>query len=236
VYRILSIDGGGLLGTLPAAFLAAIEEYTNRPIGDFFDLIAGTSTGGIIAIGLGMGMRASEVLKLYVEQGPSIFSQNHGPLGNWLRRRHRLARSLFRAKYSSDELKAALTEILGDKKLGDSSRRLLIPAWNPTTRDIYIYKTPHHQRLRTDYKVRAVDVALGTAAAPTYFPRHFNEHDVGLLDGGVWANNPVAIAVVEALSMMNWPGDELQVLSLGCLEETTRSRHGRALALLVAKS
>jgi predicted acylesterase/phospholipase RssA len=209
MYRILSIDGGGLLGTLPASFLAAIEEQTKQPIGNFFDLIAGTSTGGIIAIGLGMGMRASEILDLYVEQGPIIFGQVYGRFGNWVRRRHRFARSLIRAKYNPAHLKAALTDILGDKKLCDSTRRLLIPAWNPTARDVYIYKTPHHERLRTDYKVLAVDVALATAAAPTYFPRHFSEHDVGLLDGGVWANNPIAIAVVEAISMMNWPGHEL---------------------------
>ena len=221
MYRILSIDGGGLLGTLPASFLAAIEEHTEQPIGDYFDLIAGTSTGGIIAIGLGMGMRASEILELYVDQGPTIFGQDHGRLGNWCRRRYRLARSLLRAKYDPAHLRAALTEILQDKRLGDSTRRLLIPAWNPTARDVYIiYKTPHHERLRHDYKVLAVEAALATAAAPTYFPRHFTDHDVGLLDGGVWANNPIAIAVVEAISMMNWPGDELYVLSLGCLEET----------------
>src|SRR6266851_175009 len=123
MYRILSIDGGGLLGTLPASFLAAIEEHTKQPIGDFFDLIAGTSTGGIIAIGLGMGMRASEILDLYVEQGPTIFGQNHGRLGNWCRRRYRLARSLLRAKYDPTHLRAALTEIPGDKRLGDSTRR-----------------------------------------------------------------------------------------------------------------
>jgi uncharacterized protein len=220
VYRILSIDGGGLLGTFPASFLAALEAHIERPIGDFFDLIAGTSTGGIIAIGLGMGMRASAILDLYTERGPTIFGQDHGRLGNWVRRKQRFARSLLRAKYDPAHLKAALTDILGDKKLCDSKRRLLIPAWNPITRDVYIYKTPHHERLRTDYKVPAVDAALATAAAPAYFPRHFSEHDVGLLDGGVWANNPIAIAVVEALSMMNWPGDELHVLSLGCLEET----------------
>lgn len=219
MYRILSIDGGGLLGTLPASFLAAIEGHIQRSVGDFFDLIAGTSTGGIIAIGLGMGLRASEILALYVERGPAIFGQDHGWFGNWICRKHRFARSLIRAKYNPENLKTALVEILGEKKLGDSVRRLLIPAWNPTTRDVYIYKTPHHERLRTDYKVKAVDAAMATAAAPTYFPRHFTDHDVGLLDGGVWANNPLAIAVVEALSMMGWPGDQLYVLSLGCLEE-----------------
>ncbi len=69
-------------------------------------------------------------------------------------------------------------------------------------RSVYIYKTAHHPRLKTDYRSPAVDAALATAAAPTYFRQHITQHDVGLLDGGVWANNPVAIAVVEAIGVL----------------------------------
>ena len=105
-FKVLAVDGGGIWGVIPALILAAIEEQTKQPIGDFFDLIAGTSTGGIIAIGLGMGMRASEILDLYVEQGPIIFGQVYGRFGNWVRRRHRFARSLIRAKYNPAHLKA----------------------------------------------------------------------------------------------------------------------------------
>ncbi len=107
MYRILSIDGGGLLGTFPASFLAAIEAHIERPIGDFLDLIAGTSTGCIIAIGLGMGMRASDLLDLYVKRGPTIFGQNHGRATNWIVYKQRFARSLLRAKYNPGHLKAA---------------------------------------------------------------------------------------------------------------------------------
>src|SRR5437660_1257046 len=75
--RILSIDGGGILGTFPAAVLAEIEQHLDYPIGSYFDLIAGTSTGGIIAIGLAMGLKASELLHLYETKGPAIFGQNY---------------------------------------------------------------------------------------------------------------------------------------------------------------
>ena len=74
--RILCIDGGGLLGTFPAAFLASLEEHLEHPIGRYFDLITGTSTGGIIAIGLGLGLRAADILDFYDKQGPSIFDQS----------------------------------------------------------------------------------------------------------------------------------------------------------------
>ena len=76
--RILSLDGGGIRGVFPAAFLARLEEHLEHPIGRYFDLIAGTSTGGIIAIGLGLGLSADDILKLYVEKGPAIFDQEHG--------------------------------------------------------------------------------------------------------------------------------------------------------------
>ena len=81
--RILSIDGGGILGTFPAAFLAEMEKDLDHPIGSYFDLIAGTSTGGILAIGLAMGIPASSLLDLYEKPGPEIFGENLGPLANF---------------------------------------------------------------------------------------------------------------------------------------------------------
>jgi hypothetical protein len=80
IRRILSIDGGGIMGTQPASFLASLEEDLDRPIGEYFDLIAGTSTGGILAIGLAMGIPARDLLDLYVRRGPHIFGQSGGAL------------------------------------------------------------------------------------------------------------------------------------------------------------
>ena len=218
--RILCIDGGGILGTFPAAFLAGLEQHLPKPIGEYFDLIAGTSTGGIIAIGLAMGLRAQELLDLYEDRGPTIFGQDSGKVRNCIRGKLRFARRLFVNKYSAERLQIELKAVLGEKRIGDASARLLVPAWNPLAHSVYLYKTAHHPRLQNDYKCLAVDAAMATAAAPTYFPRHVTEESMGLTDGGTWANNPIALAVVEAISVLEWPANSLRVLSLGCLEET----------------
>ncbi|MCP5415231.1 MAG: patatin-like phospholipase family protein [Chromatiaceae bacterium] len=218
---MLCIDGGGILGTFPAAFLAGLEQHLQgRPIGSYFDLIAGTSTGGIIAIGLAMGLPASELLDLYEKRGPEIFGQGHGPVADFVFGKLRLGRWLFMNKHNAVPLRTVLEDVLGGKRIGDAKTRMLIPAWNPVARSVYIYKTAHHSRLRNDYKSLAVDAALATAAAPTYFRHHVTQHAVGLTDGGTWANNPTALAVVEAITMLGWSRESLHVLSLGCLEET----------------
>ena len=220
--RILCIDGGGILGTFPAACLAALERDLPKPIGCYFDLIAGTSTGGIIAIGLALGLRASELLDLYELRGPGIFAQGRGRLADAVTGKLRLARWLFTHKYDPAALRGVLDEVLGKRRIGDAKTRLLVPAWNPVARAVHVYKTAHHPRLRTDYRCLAADAAMATAAAPTYFPRHITRDAAGLTDGGTWANNPIALAVVEAIAVLGWPSHALHVLSLGCLDETYR--------------
>lgn len=225
--RILSIDGGGIKGVIPAAFLATIEEATDKRIVDHFDLIAGTSTGGIIALGLGLGLSAQDILGFYVNEGPAIFEQevsatNTGRFVAALRRYRQRARRLIKPKYGADHLKVALRRALGDARVGDSSTRLVVPAFDAHRREIHVFKTSHHERFTMDWKVPAVDVALATAAAPTYFPTHVTENGIGLLDGGLWANNPVGLATVEAVGVLDWPRDQLYVLSIGCSEEALR--------------
>jgi patatin-like phospholipase/acyl hydrolase len=200
-YKILSIDGGGIRGVFPAAFLAKLEDHLDAPLASYFDLIAGTSTGGIIAIALGLGLTAKEILKLYEEQGPTIFDQQHGAVANFLLQRWRGARHLFASKYSSKPLHDALVGVLGDRRLGESRTRLVLPAWHPMLERVYIYKTAHHPRLETDYKVSAVDAAMATAAAPTFLDPHTTEDAIELVDGGVWANNPIGVASIEAIGM-----------------------------------
>ena len=233
--RLLCIDGGGILGTFPAALLAELEQRLDNPIGAYFDLIAGTSTGGIIAIALALGHRASEILELYESRGPEIFGQDGDTLFNRVTGSLRILRWFYRNKYDSDALRAALRDVFGDKRIGEARTRLVIPAWNPVAQSVYIYKTAHHPRLETDYRSSAVDAALATSAAPTYFRQHITGRDVGLLDGGVWANNPTAIATVEALAVLGWPRESLHVLSLGCLEETYTISKRSGLGTLGAK-
>ena len=229
--RILTIDGGGIRGVFPAAFLANLEEDLDQPIGSYFDLISGTSTGGIIAIGLGLGLSAREILALYEDKGPAIFGQTRTDIAGWLSRRYRVGKWLLSGpKYSPAPLENALTETLGDKRLGEAKTRLMIPAWHANTQQVYIFKTAHHERFQTDYKELAVDAAMATAAAPTYFRQHITANDVGLVDGGLWANNPIGISVVEAIGVLGWAPEELKVLSVGCLEDirSTRQEYGAA--------
>jgi len=214
-YKILSIDGGGIRGVFPAAFLAKLEDQLDAPLASYFDLIAGTSTGGIIAIGLGLGLSAKDILKLYEEQGPVIFDQHRGAVANFVLQRWRGARHLFASKYSSKPLRDALVGVLGDRRLGESRTRLVVPAWHPMLERVYIYKTAHHPRLETDYKVSAVDAAMATAAAPTFLNPHVTQDAIELVDGGVWATNPIGVAAIEAIGMLNWPADRLKILSIG---------------------
>lgn len=232
IKRILCIDGGGIKGVMPAAYLAYIEEKLGISVADHFDLIAGTSTGGIIALGLGMGVSPAEILKLYREKGATIFGQDVPaelkiPNQVWL-----YGKQLFFRKYSSQNLQSALTEILGKKRLGESKNRLVIPAYSDTLPGPYLFKTAHHTRLRSDYKQMAVDVALATSAAPTYFSKHQIATGEELIDGGVWANNPIGVAALEAACVLNWDMRNVHILSLGCTANiTTYPRHGGLLSL-----
>lgn len=216
-YRILSLDGGGIRGVFPAAFLARLEEHLEHPLVSYFDLIAGTSTGGIVAIGLGLGLSAKDVLRFYEERGPAIFDQHHGDLENWLRQNFRRVQHWFGSKYNGAELRQALDDIIGERRLGESKTRLMIPAWHPVLERVYIYKTAHHPRLESDYRQLAIDAAMATAAAPTFLPAHSTADHVDLVDGGVWANNPVGAAVVEAVGVLKWPAERLKVLSIGTI-------------------
>jgi hypothetical protein len=220
--RILSIDGGGIKGVFPASFLASVEDSLGRRLSDYFDLVVGTSTGGIIALGLGLGLSAKQILDFYVKHGPSIFCGN---------RLLRCMRRLGVGKYSPAPLESALTEVFGSRRLGESKKRLVIPSFNLDSGEVHVWKTSHHPRLERDYRVPVVDVALSTAAAPTYFPTHRGAAGTPLIDGGMWANNPVAVAVVEAIGVLGWNPADLRVLSLGCTTTPLGVNWGRSRSL-----
>ena len=204
--RVLAIDGGGIKGVFPAAFLVELEDQLGEPIADYFDLIAGTSTGGIIALGLGLGLTAKEILGLYEKNASRIFPHT----------RAFALRGIFRAKYAKAALPAVLDEVFGQRLLGESRTRLIIPSLNLASERVHVYKTSHHVELINDYKVSAVNVALATVAAPTYFPIHLSPEGVPFIDGSVWARNPMGLAVIEAIGVLGWPRDSIRLLSLGC--------------------
>lgn len=215
-FQILSLDGGGIKGLFSAAVLAHLEEDFKLRVSECFDLIVGTSTGGIIALGLGLGMKPLEIVHFCVNKGPDIFA------GRWPstpRRTWHWARHWVWNKFKSIPLEDALKECFGEKRLADSQKRLVIPSYNLGEDDIYIFKTPHHDRLRRDYKVPIWKVAMATSAAPTYFPSFRGVDQIRLIDGGVWANNPIMIGVAEAVSMLNVPLEAIRVLSLGTTNE-----------------
>ncbi|MDZ4097458.1 MAG: CBASS cGAMP-activated phospholipase, partial [Methylophilaceae bacterium] len=242
--KILSLDGGGIKGIFAASFLATIQDATGKDISEYFDLVAGTSTGGIIALGLGMGMSPREILQFYKTEGPRIFNQMSlydtpsilGRLGSWFKSKKDQGRQIILPKYNAHELKNALERAFRSKRLGDSKLRLIIPAYHADSEDVYIFKTRHHSRLQVDWKQSAVNVALCTSAAPTYFAAHQLPCGSPLLDGGVWANNPVGIAAVEARSILGWKDDDLYILRLGCTESNLDIPTSAGLAGLLTKS
>lgn len=212
-FRILALDGGGIKGTFSAAVLAALEEATKCRCVDHFDLIAGTSTGGIIALGIALGMPAQEIVLFYEKHGPAIF-----PGSSLTTRSRGVFRQLFIGpKHSHAVLREKLALVLGDRKFGESKVRLVIPTYDAISGRNFVLKTAHHPRFMFDEAAPAVDVALATSAAPTYFeaapfPAHANSSYV---DGGVWANCPVMVALIEATCFLEVPVEQIDILSIG---------------------
>ncbi|WP_374368569.1 CBASS cGAMP-activated phospholipase [Dongia sp.] len=222
-FRILALDGGGIKGTFTAAVLKKWEELLQCKIADHFDLIAGTSTGGILALGLGMGLNAADLVEFYEQRGPTVF-----PLTSVGRKARYLMRQLIRPKFSQDALRAELERAFKDapgKQLSDSVCRLVIPSLKARTGAVHAFRTNHHPDLIADRNRSPIDLALATAAAPTYF-RAASVDDSAYIDGGVWANNPTLAAVVEAVSFLHVPLNRVDVLSIGT---TSQPYAGQAL-------
>jgi patatin-like phospholipase/acyl hydrolase len=208
-FQILSLDGGGLKGIFTAAFLANWEKDTGNSIVDHFDLITGTSTGGIIALGLGLGLSGGEILEFYATKAESIFPRRLlGNLKQW-----------FLVKHSPEGLEASLRDVFAERILGESKRPLIIPSYYAARGQIYLFKTPHHKRLRSDWKEKVVDVARATAAAPTYLSPYIKGSGLELVDGGVWANNPVMVAISEALGYFGKRQEMVAALRIGTTYE-----------------
>jgi patatin-like phospholipase/acyl hydrolase len=200
--RILSIDGGGIRGIIPALVLAEIERRTGRPVARLFDLVAGTSTGGIIALGVTVPLcpgaplyTARHFVELYENEGARIFSRS-------LARTLVTMDSLTWRKYSSTGIEGVLADYFGESRLRDAVTDVLITSYEIERRFPFFFKS-RNARTRADYDFPARQVARATSAAPTYFePMQIssgtNSDCYTLIDGGVFANNPAACALVEA--------------------------------------
>lgn len=209
-FRVLALDGGGIRGAFTAAFLAEVESISRKSIADHFDLITGTSTGGIIALALSVGRPAAEVLEFYQQDGPLIFPRL-GVLDRWFK-------SLLAPKYDPAPLRSALTRVFGEAKLADCRTRVMVPSFNGASGEIRLYKTPHHPKILRDHAHSLVEVALATSAAPTFFPAAVR-NGVPWIDGGVWANCPAALGALEAVFTLGIPARDVHILSVGTTEE-----------------
>lgn len=218
-FKILSIDGGGILGILPCMILAEIEKrfLSGEPIGKHFDMLVGTSTGGIITLGLGQGRSAQDISKLYLERGRFIFPGNR--VTRWLRGWAGWAFT----PYDRTNLENELRREFSDGLFGSSSIPTCIPSFDGRYGEPYVFKTPHHPDYKKDRHERLVDVGLSTAAAPTIFAA-VKRNGYVFADGGIWANNPAMIGVVDALTCFDIERTQIRLLSLGCGQETYRMR------------
>ena len=223
-FKILSIDGGGIRGVFPAMFLSKLEAELkakgkeNWQIYQNFDLICGTSTGGILAIGLALGMPAQDLYQLYLDNASLIFGKKKG-----------LA-SLWRSKYSraglEELIKEKFNEVNGgnEPRLRDCKTNICIPIYDLLNGTPSILKKDHHPKFTRDYHIPAYKAALATSSAPTFFDPYSTEY-VDLngntipfnnkVDGGVVANNPTLIGIIEAQEAFYKKIEDLKVLSIG---------------------
>ena len=216
-FRILSIDGGGIRGIYPAAFLARLEDryLSGSSVASYFDLIAGTSTGGIIALGLAAGLRAADVRDLYIRRGCEIFPPLPNGIWGLPRRLVGKGSQYFKYRYKSESLRCVLEDTFDKRKFREAKVRLCIPSSDGRYGEPYIFKTPHHPDFRLDAKEYMTKVAMSTAAAPTFF-QPYRDGGYIFIDGGLWANDPIMVALVDSLSCFSLARDRVRILSIGC--------------------
>ncbi len=229
-FQILSLSGGGYLGLYTISVLSEFERRVGRPIASCFDLLAGTSIGGIIALGLAAEKSADQIKSVFEQNGARIFSSRRAPrtrLGEFMD----FFRSFRSAKYRSDPLRRTIVQILGDDMLmGDLKHPVIIPAVNLTKGKPQMFKTDHHPDFKVDHLRRVVDVALATSAAPTYFPIAAVGDEL-FADGGLFANSPDLVALHEAEHFFRKDVDDVFILSVGTTTSKFSFSHTRGLNL-----
>ena len=213
MFRILALDGGGVRGAFTAAVLAKWAEMMGRGgeenLIQHFDLVSGTSTGAILAIGLALGHPPTKLLEFYKSRVPDIF-----PSGRWLRQ-------WFMPKYDLDTLVKHVSDAFGPSRLlRDSLCRLVIPTIRADHGEAELITTPHAEHRTEFHKISAATAAVLSAAAPTYFDSAELRGEIAnhkFVDGGLWANNPTLPAIAEAVGHLGISLDRIDVLSVGTL-------------------
>lgn len=225
-FKILSIDGGGIKGVFPAMYLTLIEAELKRIrhkktcIYEHFDLITGTSTGGIIALALSFGIPAKEIYELYLDNSGDIF-------GN---KKQTIIQQFFSASHERELLenlvRTKFKEQFGgeDPRLKDCKTDVCIPIYDLVKGNPSVLKSPYHEAFNRDFHIPAYQAAMATAAAPTYFSPYSNKYNdlndveknfANKVDGGVMANNPTLVGFLEATKAFGKNISELEILSIG---------------------
>lgn len=213
-FQILSLSGGGYFGLYQAVILSELEEKAGKPIAQCFDLLAGTSIGGIIALSLALEVPAASIRNAFEKYGSNIFSNRPAPKST-LSKLIDLGRAVPRNKYKQDGFREALNEFIDSSTLlGDLKHPVVVPAINLTQGEPQIFKTPHHKSFQRDYREKVHEVALATSAAPTFFPLA-QVGDELFTDGGLCANMPDLVALHEAEYFFGVPTEQISILSIG---------------------
>ena len=217
VKRVLSLDGGGIRGIIPALVVAHLERQMGAPASELFDLIVGTSTGGILALGLSMQdqrggsfLAAKRMVTLYERHGAEIFERS-------LWRKLRTAGGLLEEAYSHEALEKVLHQYFGNKRMGDCGTPVMVTSYDIERRKTVFLKSwhPDHSELL------CAEASRATSAAPTYFEPvnlQWAEQNRTLIDGGVFINSPAVSAYAEARKL--FPEESIVMLSLGTGELT----------------
>lgn len=229
-YRILSLDGGGMRGLYTLALLKSLSERfcesSKKDIGKGFDLIVGTSTGGIIAAGLAAGVEIEKMMQIYRDRGKDIFTDpSPKEMEKKLWQLLRWAKRNFSTPANSnDVLKSELQRVFGKETVEEVYKRrglaLCLTSINIVNNCPRVFKTPHDPQKHADNKRKLVDVCLATSAAPIIFPiasipEPENEGlKEGFVDGGLWANNPILIGLIEALGLTE-DNQPIEIISIG---------------------
>lgn len=223
--NVLSVDGGGIRGIIPAKILEQLENQIKRPLHQVFDLVAGTSTGGIIALGIGTASNSgrayspAELLQLYIENGPSIFEKSwYTPIKSW-----------FRPKYSPRALEETLGTYFKQAELSAALTPLLMSSYDLQSQLPFFFKS-HMIARNSTYNWKLTEVARATSAAPTFFPPlHLSRNgaDYALVDGGVFVNNPAMASYAEARRL--YPqASEFVIVSVGTGDRDDRITYSQA--------
>lgn len=226
-FKILSLSGGGVRGIFQSEVLRYIESdiLDGEHVGSYFDMITGTSTGGIIALALSKRVSAKEISHFYRMEGKKIFPPAKIPFGRCVRK----ILSTSSQMYDESNMRSAVNRLFGDTLLGESENMLCIPSGDYQYGDVFVFKTDHHPDFQKDYKKPMKEVAMATSAAPVYF-RLLCDEEYYMVDGGLWANDPIMVGVTEAIASFDIPRRNIKILSIGNsdgkVKLTSRMRNG----------